>query len=375
MIIGVDIRSLLERYQGGVSQYTNSLLRALLMRNRTHHYVLFSNSWRVSNSRFSYWEQLGAKIVWLRIPNKIFNLALISGLGPEIDSLLGGVDVFWAPNLQFLSLSRHCKSVITCHDLSFERYPEFLSLRRRLWHKVVRPKRLYNTFNKIVAVSEATADDLMDLYSIPSSKIEVIHSGINADKVTEQDMIRCKDRYKLPRSFVLTLGTLEPRKNLLGILQAYDFVVRTRNISEDLVVIGAKGWKYKDVEETWQRLSSRKRIHFYGYVNDRDRASFYALSRVFVWPSFYEGFGFPPLEALVQNIPVIVGHHSSFPETVGTASLMVDPYNVLSISEALEALLFDVELREELKKRGQAVQKNFSWGQTALAMENLFETF
>src|SRR3990167_7537922 len=146
MRIGVDIRSLLESRKGGVGYYTEKLLATLLKNNRTHSYVLFSHAWKSRPHHFDMWRTFGAEIVDLRLPNKLLNLFFLTGTGPRIDELLGGVDLFWAPNLQFLSLSGRCRRVITCHDLSFERYAEFLSLKRRLWHRAIQPRKLYNSF-------------------------------------------------------------------------------------------------------------------------------------------------------------------------------------------------------------------------------------
>ncbi len=377
MKIGIDIRTLMDAQYSGVSEYVYNLVKNLLEQDKDNEYILFYNSFRNVDNRIPKFKG-NYKIVKTRYPNKIFNFLLQKFLKyPKIDKILG-VDVFVAPNIGFYALSKECKKILTIHDLSFLRYPEFFSWKRRLWHRVVNVKKQVKQFDKIVAVSENTANDLIDLCGIDEKKVKVIYSGIPDNyelQITNYELEKAKDTYSLPEKFILYLGTIEPRKNIRSIIQAYNKLRDARYEMRDtrLVLAGGKGWKSKNIYSECEKSKYKDDIIFTGYVNNEDKPALYNLAEMFVYPSFYEGFGFPPLESMVCGTPVLTSFSSSLPEIVGDAGIMIDPYNINDLTKAMEELLIDKDLKNSLKEKGFKQSRKFDWKETARKYLEFFD--
>ncbi|MFH1225997.1 MAG: glycosyltransferase family 1 protein [bacterium] len=371
MKIGVDIRSLMEQQYSGVAEYTLNLLRALLEIDKKNQYLFFYNSLRkVSLPEF---KQKNVKLCGFRYPNKLFNLGLKISDRWQLDKMLGGVDVFWLPNPQFANLSDKCQKVITFHDLSFERFPEFFSFKRRRWHELVNFKKLARQASRIIAVSESTKRDLMEFYKInppAGGKINVIHSGLN--DLFNQEIIskeKVKERYNLPDRFILYLSTLEPRKNVIGLIDAFNLI----KSQTKLILAGGEGWLYGDIYRAVANSPKKGYIKFLGYVADEDRPALYSLAELFVFPSFYEGFGFPVLEAMACGTPVITSANSSLPEISGGAAILINPYNVGELASAIDQVLLSDELKNRLKEKGREQARKFRWDETARETLAVFE--
>lgn len=380
MRIGIDVRCLAEGKRTGVEEYTLGLLKELFARDTENEYILFFNAWRKSVPDFTWIEAYPR--VTLRVfhfPNKLLNLALWYFRYPKLDLLLGGVDIFFLPNLNFVAISRDCRLVVTAHDLSFELFPETFSWKQRLWHYLIDFRRLARTADRVIAVSRSTRADLMTEYGVADERIVVIPSGVDPrfapmDR-NSPELMRVKEKYHLPYRFILYLGTFEPRKNIRSIIEAYETLRQTGGPSVEkyeLVIAGTPGWKCEDVREATQASPYRDHIHFPGFIADADKVALYNLASVFVYPSFYEGFGFPPLEAMACGVPVIVSHTSSLPEVVGQAGLMIDPYQPDELYRAMREILRDPGLLASHIREGKAQASGFSWGVTADRTQTLF---
>jgi glycosyltransferase involved in cell wall biosynthesis len=300
---------------------------------------------------------------------------------PFIDRLLGGVEVFWSPHFNFTSLSSGSKSpkqIITVHDLSFLRYPEFFSWRKNVWHRALAVKQSLLTADQIIAVSESTKNDIIELVGIAPEKIQVIYAGnnITVRAVAEQEKTDFLTRHQLRGRFILYLGNIEPRKNISGLIEAYNLLRSNDERHEfndlKLVLAGGVGWKHRHIYQSWENSPYRQDIKFLGYVNQTDKEILYSLATLFAYPSFYEGFGFPPLEALSYGVPVVCSNISSLPEIVGKAAVTVNPFRIEQITSALQLALSDRQLREQLITAGYEQAKRFSWDKTALAYLDLF---
>ncbi len=378
MKIGVDIRVLMDEYYSGVSQYTANLLTAILAADKKNNYKLFYNSWDNFDKRLSIWRRDNASVIGSHIPNKIFNYLCQSVLSyPKIDKILGNVDIFWAPHFNFSSLGAKTKKILTVHDLSFLRYPEFFSFRKNCWHKALRVKNILRAADKIIAVSENTKNDIIELVGIAPEKIKVIYSGNNAIKkiVDIERADKFLQSHNISGRLILYLGTIEPRKNIIGLIAAYE-ALRTKNPELNdvkLLLVGAKGWKNNQTYSKWKKSPYKKDIIFLGYINEEERDILYAKSSVFAYPSFYEGFGFPPLEAMTYGLPVVCSNVSSLPEVVGAAAITVNPYESGEISDALRLVLTDQPLRELLIRRGYEQASKFTWERTASEYLDIFE--
>ncbi|MFC1645086.1 glycosyltransferase family 4 protein [Patescibacteria group bacterium] len=373
MKIGIDIRCLSEGRRTGVEEYTINLLKNLFEKDNKNEYVLFFNSFRNNGVDLSWIRKYkNARVKIFFFPNKLLNF-LFWYLGwPKIDRMLGGVDIFFAPNINFLSVSRDAKLFLTFHDLSFELFPETFSWKRRAWHFFVNPRRLAKKADKIISVSNSTKRDLVNYYGIDSEKIDVIHNGIDDSlRVVDRnnfELIESKDKYNLPFNFILYFGTIEPRKNIVGIVKMYNCLRESGCGKTDkykLVIAGETGWKSKDIFLEIEKSKFKGDIIIIQSVNDLDKLHLYNLASVFVYPSFFEGFGFPPLEAMSCGVPAVVSNNSSFPETVGSAAIMIDPDRPDEMFTAVKGVIDDIHLRNELKERGLSQVRTFKWQKTA----------
>ncbi len=368
MEIGVDIRFLSEGKRTGVEEYALNLLSELFVCGQKHKFKLFTNYWRGDNKTLN---SLGSfenvTIFRFRYPNKILNTSFKFRDKPYIDELLGGCDVFFYPNIIFGAVSKDCPIVTTFHDLSFNLHPEFLSLKKRIWHKLVDPQAIAEISTRVIAVSGSTKQDLVEQYNLPPGKIKIVHSGIKLPcGDLDKQISNVKKKYNLPNKLLLFFGTLEPRKNVLGVLKAFTRLKENGRIKEyKLIIAGSPGWLDRQFWREVEQSKYRKDIQHIGFVEQDEKLALLSLAEVFLFPSFYEGFGFPPLEAMSVGTPVITSNISSLPEIVGDAALLVNPYNSAEISLALEKLLSDETFRKKQIERGWLRAQQFSWRQAA----------
>lgn len=378
MKIGVDIRVLMDEHYSGVSEYTANLLTAILELDKVNDYKLFYNSFHNLDERLRPWNKSNSQVIGRYIPNKIFNYCLQKTLGyPKLDKVLGGTDIFWSPHFNFTSLSVGTKKIITVHDLSFLRYPEFFSARKNFWHQALKVKKILRGAGKIVAVSENTRNDIIELVGIAPEKVVVVYSGNNIEKreVSEEEAKEFLNRQAIAGRFILYLGTIEPRKNIIGLIKAYNNLRAKGEKFKDLklVLAGGCGWKNSQIYAEWKKSVFQADIKFLGYISQKEKEILYSQAAVFAYPSFYEGFGFPPLEALTYGLPVVCSNISSLPEVVGDAAITINPFKSEEIAAALEIVLTDSEIRNKLISRGYERAKLFSWENTAREYLKLFQ--
>lgn len=384
MKICIDVRCLSEGRRTGVEEYTLNLLFNLFENDKKNEFVLFFNSWKKSVN-FSWVEKYANVSVKRRsFPNKILNLFFWYLGWPKIDKLCGGADIVFMPNIIFGSVSHSAKLVVTIHDLSFERYPEFFSFKRRLWHFIVNPGKICRRADKIIAVSESTKNDLVNIYKINPEKIEVIYSACaDSFKVigrNDEKMIKTKEKYKLPYKFILYLGTIEPRKNISSLIRAFNGLqieAEKENNQEikdwKLVIAGEKGWKNKSIFDEIYRSPAKEKIKFVDCVDNGDKKYVYNLASIFAYPSYFEGFGFPPLEAMRCEVPVIASNNSSLPEVVSGAGILIDPDRPNEIKTALKEIILSRELKSFLIECGMERSKKFGWKNTAQKTLEIFQ--
>ena len=368
MIIGIDIRVLTRGARTGIEEYTINLLSRLFLLGREHQFKLFYNAFSQQPLEFN-WEELpNVKIYRFHFPNRFVLDPLAKFFRmPKIDALLGGVDIFFSSH--FLLGETNCPKILTFHDLSFEYFPEFFSAQKRLWHSFVNPRQRAREARGIIAVSGSTKNDLIDLYGIEERKIKTIYSGVaeNFQRLEIKDgELEIRKKYGLPPKFILYFGTIEPRKNLEGLIGAYE-IFRRKNpdLNHALVLAGAPGWLCQKIFSAASRSTFKKDIVFTGFVEPQDKSALYNLASLFVFPSLFEGFGFPPLEAMACGVPTIASFTSSFPEVIDDGALLVDPYNLGELAWAMAEVLRDENLREDLIFKGFGRARNFSWDKCA----------
>ncbi|HRY52369.1 MAG TPA: glycosyltransferase family 1 protein [Candidatus Portnoybacteria bacterium] len=371
MIIGIDLRVLAKGTRSGIEEYTINLLSRLLSLDKNIKFKLFYNAFNQVELDYDWLKLPNVELKKFYIPNRfIFDPLAKFFRWPKVDQLLGGCDVFFAPHFLLSPVSKDCKKVITFHDLSFEYFPEFFSWRKRFWHSFLAPRQRALEADKIIAVSGSTKEDLADIYGAALEKIKTIHSGVGEEfrPMEQEACFAVSKKYGLPAKFILYFGTLEPRKNLVGLIKSYEILrekIPQGSPAPALVLAGSAGWLADEIFNAARKSLFAPDIKLIGFVDPEDKPQLFNLASVFVYPSFFEGFGFPPLEAMACGVPTITSHTSSFPEVVGDSALMVDPYNFEEIAWAVKEVWQDDNLKKELIMEGLERVKDFSWDKCA----------
>lgn len=374
MRIGVDLRPLQDRSLSGVGEYTVQLMTALFRSASEDHFVLFTNSASRSVALPASWPRERYTHFHHRIPNKALNAALFVLHRPTLRSLCGPVDCFFAPNHNFLPGLQGVPLVLTVHDLSYHHYPTLFSRKKRLWHALVQPCQMIRQASAIIAVSATTAKDCITTFGVQPEKVHAVHSGVTTHVVANGERTAVRQKYQLPEHFLLSLSTHEPRKNLMTLLDAYHELRRSGKYTGALVLAGSPGWSVRRFTHAVRTHPFRQDILLLGYVPAAEKDALYAVADCFLYLSFYEGFGFPPLEAMAQGTPVVTGHHSSLAEVVGAGVIAVDVYNVHDVVQATLLLLEDAAIKTVLREQGKALSQKYSWQRTAEATARVFHS-
>lgn len=364
--INAQLLSFSHNYRnGGVSRYIRSLLTGLAKHPGEHKFTVFVNgqavieqltSMSICHPQITYvpatWSesQPTARIVWeqLTLPSLIRQ--------KRIDVLHSPVNVL--PEM----LPQHCAGVVTLHDLAFLRFPDVLTRSKRLYHRTFTVRSLRRA-TMIIAVSESTRQDAIELVGIPAKHIQTVYTCINErfSNVSKEDEAHAlRQKYGLTGGFLLYLGTLEPRKNIPTLIEAYARLRQTYNRQEKLVIAGGKGWLYDTIFEKVQALGLESEVIFPGFVPDEEQATWYAAASAFVYPSLYEGFGLPVAEALACGTPTVTTTVSSLPEAGTGVALTVEPHDVTAMADALYTALTDSTLREKCRAIAPTIAERFS---------------
>lgn len=368
MRIGIDCRTILNPGFGeraGVGHYTYFLIKHLLGLDQENEYVLFFDQ------RFG--EQAVRELIGTRPRTEIrvFPFHQYKHFLPFVYSHLlvtsfiarEKCDLFHGPG-GHLPYNYRAPSVITIHDLAIMQHPEWFperTLERFSSTRILVPKAV-KTAKRIIVPSKATARDVQELFKVSDKKIRVIPHGVEAHKAEISEGIKAK--YKLSNRYLLFVGTIEPRKNVAMLVRAF------RKLQEDerfgdvmLAIAGAKGWKFKEVFEEIEKAG--KSVRYLGYLSAEDKFALMKNATAFVFPSRYEGFGLPVLEAMQMGVPVITSNVSALPEVVGEAGLLIDSEDEAALTKAMRQALEDENLRIKLGKAGERRAKEFIWMRTA----------
>lgn len=371
--IGVDVRGIHDGFKGGVGEYTHEVLTRMSTGGEYELRPLISGQ---RAKRQSLYPIAGLEPYPLIQPNKILNASLILRKRPFLDQVIApAVQGMYMPNLNITSLSPSVPLVVTVHDLSFDIFPEVFSTKMRIWHRMIQPHRLLHRAQGIIAVSHSTARDIHDMYQIPKERIHVIHPGVSevyfplGVSVERREQLRAK--YQLPEKFLLYLGVIEPRKNIQSVVKAFEEIAG--EVSDtDLVIAGKTGWLAEQSTRAIRDSPVRARIHPVGFIDPEDKPDLYRLAQVFVYPSYYEGFGFPPIEAMACGTPTITSHTSSLPEVVEEAAWKVSPYDSGELAWAMKEILQNSDLASEYRQKGPVQARKFQWEANIQRMHRVF---
>ena len=357
MRIGIDAR-LVYYSRAGIGQYITRLAEALAkLNNNQEEFVLLQS--RKDETQIVNGGNFSRVSLW----TPSHHWAEQTALRFEIGRLR--LDVLHSPDF-IPPFQRNCKSVITIHDLAFLLYPHFLTKESARYYGQI--DQAVRRTDHIIAVSESTRQDTIKLLGVPERRITVIHeaaSPIYRQLDPEEARHFVAESYGLDRDYILFVSTIEPRKNLPGLLQAYRKLLDDYKRPEGLVLAGAQGWLSQEVYDIVENLNLHQHVRFLGRVPSEHLLYLYNAARLLVHPSFYEGFGLPPLEAMTCGTPVIVSHVSAMPEVVGDAALLIDPHDIDGLTVAMWRVLTDEDLRANLIVKGLKRARMFSWQRAA----------
>lgn len=365
MRIGIDCRTILSPGRGeqaGIGHYTTNLVRHLLKHDKRNEYVLFFDS-RAGRDLAESFEQANVTVTFFPFSQyRRFLPLAYSHLLTTAALLRHRLDLYHAPATS-LPLSYRGRSIITVHDLGIYRHPKLFPGRQFLSTKLVVPRSIRRAA-KIIAVSEATQRDLRQLFRISQQRIKVIYEGFVRERPSKS-VVDVRAKYGLKR-YVCFVGTLEPRKNLIRLIDGFASVANLPSLKGvDLVLAGAPGWRYDSVLKAIAKSKAKSRIRYLGYLPHQDKLQLIAGAEAFVFPSLYEGFGLPVLEAMSLGTPVITSRVSSLPEVAGTAAVFVNPLRFKEIGLAMAKVVGSPSLRKRLASDGQRRAALFTWDATA----------
>lgn len=354
MKIGIDISQI--SYAGtGVARFTEGLVQTILEHDSMNTWIFFYSSLRNSlNLNLKKKIRLTKhKCIEYKLPPFILTLLWNTLHRIPIEAFLGKLDFFISSD--WTEPPTMCKKMTVIHDLAFMRYPEtvhptiLINQRKRL-HWVIKESKF------IIADSVATKNDLLRYFTYDKNHIYVIYPGVNENGSKNIDIRNILTKYRLNKPFIFTVGKIEPRKNLKRLLIAYN-KLRTNQTLPDLVIAGQKGWE----KESELLPLVTDRIHFLGHIPDTELASLYRSCLFFIYPSLWEGFGYPVIEAMKYNAPVATSNSSSLAEIANDSALLFDPLNVDSITNSMKQLIENKNLRLNLQKKGTIRAQDFTW--------------
>lgn len=375
MQIGIDYTAAV-RQGGGIGRYTRNLIRALAGLDAENRYTLFvAGGWGRGDGLGPWPANFRIRSVpltdrWLHILWQRLRLPV------PVQVATGPLDLFHSPDFVLPPTGR-TPTILTVHDLSFLCVPEcFVPAFRRYLEGAVR--RAVRRAWRILADSESTRRDLIELLGVEPERVTVLYPGVEPRFRPARDagvLERVRSRYSLPGRFILGLGTLQPRKNFVGLIDAFVRLLAAGDpglADLHLVIVGGPGWMYDQIAARVIATGLEGRVHLPGFVDDADLPAVYSLASAFAFPSWYEGFGLPLLEAMACGTPVVAADNSSLPEVVGNAGLLVSTGDTDALAGALARLLTDEALRARLVAAGREQAQRFTWERVA---RQLWETY
>lgn len=372
MRIGIDYTSAV--HQGaGIGRLTRHIVQALAEIDRQNEYTLLVQGRELpyppsqsdgrnvaSGIAHANWREVRTWVnerwwhrIWHRLHAPI-----------PVEWVIGPVDLFHSPDFTLPPVRKGTNTIVTIHDLSFMRLPHCFEPALLDYLNANVPTAIRRA-DQVLADSENTRRDVIELFNVPAERVRTIYCGVEGRFHPIQDRQKLeaiRRKHHLPPRFILSLGTIQPRKNYGGLIEAFS---RLPFPDLALVIVGGKGWLYQDTLQRAQALGLADRVLFPGFLADEDLPAVYNLADAFVLVSLYEGFGLPPLEAMACGTPVIVSNNSSLPEVVGEAGLRVEATDRQAIADALTRVLDDQTLRQTLIERGLARASQFTWGKAA----------
>jgi glycosyltransferase involved in cell wall biosynthesis len=355
--LNAHLLSLAQTYRGaGINWYIHNLLLNLALADQENQYIVF-----LGDRRFPPNPGLTLRTSWLPTTHPLVRIGWEQLVQPFV---LRQEKIDLLHSLAFVTpLVSPCPSVVTIYDLSFLIFPQGFKYFKRLYLSLFTYLSARKA-RRIITISESTKRDTVQLLGVSSEKVDIVYCGVDETfhPLPEREIVSFRQKRGLPERMILFIGTIEPRKNVARLVEAYS-LLKERRVK--LAIGGARGWLYEEVFARVEELDLVGDVLFPGYIPPDELPLWYNAAELFVYPSLYEGFGLPPLEAMACGTPVIASNVSSLPEVVGKAGLTVDPMRSEGLAEAMNRVLSDGALRQSMRERGLARAGQFSWAKAA----------
>ncbi len=371
----VDIHPII-RNKTGIGWYSHNILKR----------IIDSDEINIKATAFDFLGREGKKeyLEEVNFGNQIINTKFhgraYKALGRIVpikyDNVFKGGDIYHFLNYTAPPISKNKKIIINIYDMIYKKYPKTIKrLSKFLLENYL--KDSVHRVDKIITISQSSKKDILEYFDLDENKIAIIPPGIDFELFNqtplEKELLEVRRKYSLPDKFFLSLGTIAPHKNLKTVFKAYSILSKEIRNDYKLVVAGGVGWKAKDILQMPAELGIENDVFYTGYFSEEDKPILYKLSKAFVFPSFYEGFGMPVLEALASGIPTITANNSSLKEAGGDAALYVDAGNAGAIAEKLENIVDNDAFCEENIEKGKVYAQNFSWDTAAKSTLEIYK--
>jgi len=366
------------RNRSGVGQYLYRLFHELFKLDKKNSYKIYGFLF-VGKKFEAPYNKLPKNVSYRLIrylPSKVHNVVSRRLVVPPIDLLTAyKTDVAIYTNFVRAPLSFGGKTITFIYDISFLTHRQFSNEKNaRLLNKEV-PKAVEKS-DLIITISENAKEEIIKHYGADASKIRIVYPAVDHKmfhRSGKNEISKVKKKYNLSKKYILYTGTIEPRKNIVGIIDAYKALPQRLRDEYQLVLAGGKGWKDEEIKQSLEAAKGEN-ICLTGYVRDEDLPSMYSGASVFVYPSFYEGFGMPPLEAMACGVPVITSNNSSLPEAVGIAGITINAEDTKALTKNITRVLTDEKLAKNMIKEGYLQAKKFSWTVSAAKLKDIIDT-
>ncbi|HTK10185.1 MAG TPA: glycosyltransferase family 1 protein [Ktedonobacteraceae bacterium] len=373
MRIAIDYTAAI-RQGAGIGTYVRNLVGAMLQQDSSDQYTLLTSGRSSPEHPFPEAENVRGKNIF--IPDRYLNLLWYRWQVPLPATIFSGqIDIYHGPDFVLPPLGKHVKKVVTIHDLAFLEHPEYAVPSLAEYLRKVVPAAI-NSAHVVATVSAEVSRTLHKHFQTPLEKMVVVPNGVAPHFRRISDPIilgATRNKFGLKHPLVLGVGTMEPRKNHLGLIKAFHQAQQKKGGPAMLAIAGGQGWLYEETRQLVTELKLEKKVRFLGRVSDLELITLYSMADIFAFPSFAEGFGIPLIEAMACGAPVITANVSAMPEVVGDAALLIDPHNNDELAAAINKLLVNETLREELRAKGYQRAREYTWEASAQKMLRIYQ--